>query len=162
MSIIEEFYNWAKGNNWTVKLRDEPSIELPDEIMNRYPRIPSEYLEFLKLIEYCITPDEQSWFLCIQEYNGTSDDAFSWDEFEKISLIEGDNKNNERIEKFWNSYFPIMLSVGSDYEYYALDVYEEFGSVVNSFQPYFEEPRKVSSSFFEFLDMIMKEELSIT
>ena len=152
---VEVFLEWAKKNGWEVLKRQDCTLNLPGDVLKRFPNIPTEFLEFLKLIEICITPDEKSWFICQNEYNGNSDLAFSWDELEKISLVEGDNSYNKPIIKFWDTHIPIALSVRSGYSYFALDLGSDFGSVVYGYEPEFEEPEKVASSFFEFLEMIM-------
>lgn len=156
MENIKSFLEWAKKNGWEVPNRQKHVVNLPDDILRRYPRIPNEFIEFLKFAEICITPDEKSWFICINEYNGTSDLAFSWDEMERISLVEDDDSYNEPIIEFWDTHLPIALSVRNGYAYFALDVGEDFGAVVYSYEPDFEEPEKVASTFFEFLEMIMK------
>lgn len=155
MEQVGQFLKWAEEKGWQIQCRSKMDIDLPNHILLRYPKIPQEFLKFLKEVEYCITPDEKSWFICLKEYKGTSDFAFTWDEIEKMSLVEGDDSYNEEIIKFWNKHLPIALSVRSEYTYYALDVGDDFGSIVHSFEPYFEEPEKIASSFFEFLDKIM-------
>lgn len=155
MEKVKEFIEWAKKNGWEVVGYQESTLNLPAEVLKRYPKIPNEFLEFLKLAEICVTPDEKSWFICQNEYNGTSDIAFSWDEIEKMSLVEGNDSYNEPIIKFWDTHLPIALSVRNNYAYFALDVGNDYGAVVHSFEPEFEEPEKVTSSLAEFLDMIM-------
>lgn len=43
----------------------------------RYIEIPSEYLDFLRLVKQCITTDEKKWFICEDEFNKKSDIAFN-------------------------------------------------------------------------------------
>jgi len=31
--------------------------------------------------------DEKTWFLCYDEYNGVSESAFKWNEFEETEII---------------------------------------------------------------------------
>lgn len=155
MEIVNTFINWAEKNGWEIQRRQNVEVNLPDNVTTRYHKVPDGFLEFLKRVNVCITPDEKSWLICMNEYCGTSDLAFSWDEIEKMSLVEGDDDYNEPIIEFWNKHIPIALSVRNGYAYYALDIGNDFGSVVYSYEPEFEETEKVASSFYEFLDMIM-------
>lgn len=155
MNKIETFIEWAMKNGWELQRRQDSDVNLPDDIVERYPKIPSDFLNFLRIINICITLDEKSWFICLNEYNGASGLAFSWNEIEKMSLIEGDDEYNQPIIKFWNTHLPIALSVRDGYAYFAIDVGNEYGSIVYGDEPEFEEPEKVASSFLEFLDLIM-------
>lgn len=161
MIRIEEFLKRAKDIGWEVRYREKQELNLPYEILSRYTNIPNEFLRFLELADECVTKDEKSWFLCINDYKGTSDSAFSWDEFEKISLeaAEDDNQYKQEIVKFWDGYLPIAFSLGNGYGYYALDVKNDFGSVVYGYEPEFEEPDKVAASFLEFLEKIIKDHI---
>ncbi len=155
MNKIETFLEWAANNGWEIQQRRDGNINLAKKIFQRYPKIPNEFIEFLRITNICITPDEKSWFLCLNEYNGAADLAFSWNEIEKMSLVEGDNRYNEPIITFWNTHLPIALSVRNGYAYFAIDVGKDYGSIVYGYEPEFEEPEKVASSFYEFLDMII-------
>ncbi len=156
MEKVEIFLEWAKNNGWEILKRQDNILNLPENVLKRYPKIPNEFLEFLKLAEICITPDEKSWLICQNEYNGTSDLAFSWDEMEKMSFIENDDSYNLAIIKFWNTHLPIAMSVRDGYSYFALDVGDDYGAIVYGYEPEFEEVNKISPSFLEFLDMIIK------
>lgn len=155
MNKIKTFIEWALKNGWEIKMRQNSDVNITEEVIQRYPEIPNDFLVFLQSIDICITPDEKSWFLCLNEYNGTSELAFRWDEIEKMSLIEGDNTYNDSIIKFWNNHLPIALSVRNGYAYFAIDVGNDFGSIIYSYEPEFEEPEKIASSFNEFLDLLM-------
>ncbi len=54
---------------------------------------------------------------------------------------------------------PAVLSVRSGYEYYAIDTDSPYGAVVYGCEPEFEEAKKVSDSFIEFLELIMRREI---
>ena len=70
-------------------------------------------------------PDETGWFLCIDDFNGTSDSAYTWNEFEQISLQAAEDSHDEEwkrsIIQFWDDHLPIFLSVRSGYAYYAIN-----------------------------------------
>jgi hypothetical protein len=155
MDKIEQFLDWAEAGGWQVERRESLEIDLPGAIQERYPKIPPEFLEFLKLVKSCVTPDEKAWFLCLDDYHGTGDSAFKWNEMEQMSLVEGDDDYNEPIISFWDNYLPIALSVRNDYAYYAINVKDDFGRVVYGFEPEFEEPSPVSTSLIQFLEAIM-------
>jgi hypothetical protein len=62
---------------------------------------------------------------------------------------------NQPVIDFWNHHLPI--AVRNDYQYFALNVSigDNFGSIVSGYEPEFEEPETVASSFQEFLERIM-------
>ncbi len=159
MDGIEQFIQWAEAQGWQVERRRPSEIELPKNIQERYPQIPLEFLEFLKRVKSCVTPDQKSWFLCLDDYLGTADSAFKWNEMEQISLVEGDDDYNEPIIAFWNQHLPIALSVRDDYEYYAANVGDDFGAVVYGFEPEFEETSQVATSLDQFLEAIISRKI---
>jgi len=52
---IEKFIIWAKDNGWTVKNKIT-KLNLPKDIIERYPNINQEYRQFLNVVENCVTP----------------------------------------------------------------------------------------------------------
>ncbi|WP_370511691.1 hypothetical protein [Brevibacillus sp. AG162] len=57
---------------------------------------------------------------------------------------------------------PIALSVRNGYTYYAIDLGNEFGSIVCGSEPEFEEVEHIASSFDQFLDKIMKNSVNFS
>jgi len=56
------------------------------------------------------------------------------------------------ITSFWDSHFPFMLAVHSDYDYLAIRLTTEgFGSVVHGYAPEWEDPTSIAGSFKAFL-----------
>ena len=86
-----------------------------------------------------IAPDGKAWFLSTNDYFGKSDLAFSWNEFEKISLdsAEGDTEWQQEIIKFLGRYLPVFLSVRNGYSFYAIDTQSLNGTVVYGIAPEF-------------------------
>ncbi len=154
---INQFLAWAKEKGWKIQDRTCIDPDFPSNIIARYKKIPDEFIQFISLVDVCAMPDEKSWFLCISDYSETSDSAFSWNEYEKMSLeaAKDDCEWKKEITEYWDRHLPVALCVRNDYAYYALDVGADFGAVLYSFEPYFEEGEKVASSFLEFLDGIM-------
>ena len=69
--------------------------------------------------------------------------------------LEGldDPQARAEITAFWNSHFPIMLAVHSDYDYLAVRLTPEaFGTIVHGFAPEWEQPAPVGASFNVFLE----------
>lgn len=58
-------------------MKQPPKLALGPPIQARYPNIPTDYLEFLRHVSSCANADETAWFLCEDEYNGTTDKAFA-------------------------------------------------------------------------------------
>ncbi|APM39455.1 SMI1/KNR4 family protein [Clostridium kluyveri] len=160
---IEKFLKWAEDNGWNVKRHQNTDVCLPDNIISRYPSISKEYIEFLKSVNVCIAPDDSSWFLCLDDYNGVSDSAYSWNEIEKLCLEEAENDEEwkQEITEFWDCHLPVYFSVKSGYAYYALNTTGESGSIVHGYEPEFEETDIVTTSFVDFLDAIMKNSIEV-
>lgn len=160
---IKEFIEWAKINSWNIKENENDTVNLCNEVTGRYKVIPYEYIEFLKQIKQCISSSEKSWFLCEEEYNGKSDIAFKWNEFEILSLeaAEDDIEWKSEIENWWDRYFPILMSVNNGYSFYAIDTENEKGTVVCGYEPEFEEVHIVADTFIEFLDLIVNKKIEL-
>lgn len=158
-----EFINWAKKNKWDIEIKTDMKCVLNENITSRYDNIPLEYLEFLKTIKHCISPDEKSWFICEDEYNSTSDTVFRWNEFERLSLeaAENDEVWKEEIASWWDNYLPIIISVDNIYSFYAVDLKKDVGAVVYGMEPEFEETEKVADNLYKFFDLIINSKIKI-
>lgn len=152
-SIIAKLVNAG----WHVGLHDPIQTELPLALVARYPTIPSDYVFFLQSVAYCVNGTETVWFLCREDFDGTSPSAFRWDEWEKMTLESTDSSSMlaSQIHGFWTEHIPIMSSVKAGYAYAALDVAPRlFGYVVAGFEPEFEEPTVICDSFGAFLERL--------
>lgn len=158
-----EFINWAKENSWNLIEKNEFSLKLKDDVALRYKGISGEYIELLKRVKQLISPNEKTWFLCEDEYNGNSDIAFKWNEFELLSLevAEGDDEWKAEIISWWDKKLPIVMSVDGEYSFYAIDLSNNKGSIVKGYEPEFEEAEEVASSIDEFFELIMLNKIEI-
>ena len=156
--MIMNFIEWAESNGWSVIRKHDGKVKLNRKFSKRYPEIPPEYQEFLKLVEEFVSPSEKIWFLCQNDYNDKTDSAFKWNEFEQISLDAAgkDSAWKKEIISWWDKYLPIVMSVQDGYSFYAIDLYNEKGSIVEGFEPEFEEATKIADSLEAFFDLIMK------
>lgn len=157
-----EFINWAKENNWNLIEKNEISLKLKDDVALRYKGILGEYIELLKRVKQLISPSEKTWFLCEDEYNGNSDIAFKWNEFELLSLevAEDDDEWKSEIILWWDEKLPIVMSVDGGYSFYAIDLNNK-GTIVKGYEPEFEEVEEVASSIEEFFELIMSNKIEI-
>ncbi|BCJ95519.1 hypothetical protein acsn021_30880 [Anaerocolumna cellulosilytica] len=152
---INNFIKWALDNKWQlITKNDDEILTLNVKILNRYKNLPKEYLSFLQKVKQGISPNEKSWFICEDEFNDTSGIAFSWNEFESISLeaAEDDEEWSSDITEWWDKHIPIVMSVENGYTFYAIDLSN--GAVVKGTEPEFEETFAVASHFGEFLQKI--------
>jgi len=108
-------------SGWSVRKKATP-LTLDAKLSSRYPSLPADYVELLASVESCPSPDDKAWFLCEQEYNGKTDSAYAWNEFEKQSLdgADDDEEWRKEIVRFWDAHFPMLLSVKSGYAYLAI------------------------------------------
>jgi len=152
-----EFIIWANENGWDITQKSDFQLKVDGSIISRYKEIPKEYVEFLSLVKQCVTPSEKTWFICEDEFNNSSDHAFKWNEFELLSLeaaMDDDSWKSE-ITTWWDSYFPIVMSVEDGYSFYAIDLTNDKGAIVRGYEPEFEKVEKVANTLEEFLELIM-------
>ena len=133
---IDEYLALLRSKGWTIT-EASGAAELNDEVRRRYARVPEQYLKFLSRVASCVNKDETVWFLCVADYNGTSEAGFAWNEFEKIDL-EGagdDTEWRDETVAFWDNHLPFLLSVAGEYAHRSFRVTgETFGSVVDGYE----------------------------
>jgi len=130
--------------------------ELSDNILDRYKKIPTGYLDFLNQFEVIINNDDDVWFVSIEDFNEETETDFPWNAFELMSLeaFEEDKEESERIRDFWDNHIPILMSV-REYEYLAICLVEDkFGEIVHGIEPEFEEVSKICNNFEELMDLM--------
>lgn len=100
------------------------------------------------------SPDDAVWFLSRADYDRQSEEAFSWDFIENLSLeaAVGNDETNE-VNRFWSFHRPILLSVRDRYSYLAV---RDDGAIVHGEEPDFEETTVVSSSIESFLGLLSR------
>ncbi len=159
--MINTFMAYIKEHGWNIKLNEMQNVSLPEAITSRYTNIPKQWLEFAKNIKQMISADETMWFLCSGDFNMQDAGAFQWNEWELISLesAKGDTEWENEIKKFWDNHLPIVMSVKGAYSYYAISIKD--GSVIHGTEPEFAECEVVASSFTDFMEKIVKNELQL-
>jgi len=154
---ISEFMIWANENGWDITEKSEVQLNVDSSIISRYKEIPNEYLDFLSIVEKCISPNEQTWFICEGEFNNSSDSEFKWNEYELLSLEAAmdDEIWKSEITAWWDNYLPIVMSVDGGYSFYAIDLTNDQGAIVRGYEPEFEEVEKVANTLEGFFELIM-------
>ncbi|MFC4305324.1 SMI1/KNR4 family protein [Cohnella boryungensis] len=158
---IGEFMTWANENGWDIAGKSGFELNLSSSVISRYKDIPNEFLDFLRRVKRCITPNEKTWFNCEDEFNNSSDLAFKWNEFEVLSLEAAmdDSIWKSQITAWWDNYVPIVMSVEGGYSFYAIDLTN--GAIVRGYEPEFEEVDKVASTLEQFLELIMSNSIEL-
>ncbi len=156
---IDNLLKTLLKNQWKINTYTNPLLVFENERINQnLERLPNSFLYFLSYVQSAVNLGDSAWFLCKDDYNEKSDAAFKWNEFEKESLEaakEFDDLYFE-IKKFWDSHLPIMLSVKRGYSHISLSLCENsFGAVVLGDEPEYEEVEKITSSFDEFIEVII-------
>ena len=115
----------------------------------RYQNVPEEWLAFVTNFADIINSTDDMWFLTCETY------LDSYNDFENMSLeaAVGDEAWTTEIKEFWDNTFPIIMSVGGDYQYYAIEL--DTGHVVQGWEPEFEYPSVVAESFVEFIEKLV-------
>lgn len=159
MSVTSSFFDWARQEGWQLTLTEEPR-EAPQQAFQRYAPPPAAYIAFLRQVELLCNPDDNCWFLTVDDFADTASDL-PWhaSSFEQMSLeaAEDDPEWSGDIKAFWDKHLPIVFSVSGDYEYYAIHL--EDGAVVNGYEADFEEADPVASSFEDFLQKVIEGEI---
>ena len=150
-----DFIVWANENGWDITKKSGLQLNLDSSIIARYKEIPNEYLEFLSVVEQCVTPNEMTWFICENEFNNGSETEFKWNEYELLSLEAAmdDAVWKSEITTWWDNHLPIVMSVDGGYSFYAIDLSN--GAIVRGYEPEFEEVDKIADNLEEFLGLIM-------
>ena len=153
VAIVQEL----RARGWSVQEHLNSAFRLPPAIAARYPRLPESLLEFLSGLALCVDATETTWILCQSDYDGTGSSAFSWDEWEKLSLsVAGNPDDIAKVRAFWDGHFPFMFSVGSGYAFHAIcTAPDKFGRVVEGCEPDFEEALPVADSFEVFITSVI-------
>jgi len=147
-----------RERGWTIKEQVGHTFHLPAAIAIRYPRLPVSLIEFLSGLTSCADSSQTTWFLCQSDYEGTSNSAFRWNEWEQVSLdsARGDTRWITQIRAFWDSHFPFLYSVHSGYAFHAVcTAANRFGQIVAGYGPEFEEVSPVADSFESFLSTFL-------
>ncbi len=141
-----------EARGWTFRRATSREPLLPPEVNRRYPRVPAELVAFLEGLDSGVNADETVWFLCREDFRRTDDQAFRWDEFERMVLEHASPEVQQRTRQFWDRHLPFMLCVHSDYDYLAVDLdARAYGAIVHGCGPEFEETSPVAASFEQFL-----------
>lgn len=150
---LQEYLELLKSKGWRVELWDGATPPaLSPSFTLRYPRIPADYVQFLQRVKLCENADETVWFLCLDDYNNTSDSSWAWNAMEQTYLEEEtDEMRRGEIVEFWNRHMPFMFSIGGEYAYLAFRVSDvPFGSVVEGWEVLTEASER-ARSFEEFV-----------
>ncbi|HEL4244291.1 SMI1/KNR4 family protein [Stenotrophomonas maltophilia] len=148
--LYSGFLKFLVAKGWSLVGRSDRDGVSPssDNLVNS--DIPAYYLEFLLNFLSLANEDESRWFVSIEEFAGVSDSAFSWDEFEKMSIDAAmTDADGEDVRKFWVEYLPIFIAVDRDYQFVGLD--RSSGVVVHGVEPDFESVTRLAETFDEFL-----------
>ncbi|WP_448135085.1 SMI1/KNR4 family protein [Stenotrophomonas rhizophila] len=152
-----EFMNFLVSKGWLLIAKDDSGdsegVAIADKTTGA--PIPNSYLEFLKRFKSLSNADESRWFISTEGFSGNSDSAFSWNEFEKMSLDAAmTDRDAEDVRTFWGRHLPILMAVDGDYQYIALD--RMSGAVVHGVEPDFESVSNLADSFDGFMVAVME------
>jgi hypothetical protein len=154
MSDLLRALRGLRANGWVIT-ELETRASLPAEIRARYGWLPDDALRLVESIESAVRKDEKTWMQTERDFAGTSESAFSWNEWEKQSLDATDDATEAaKIVAFWSDHFPLFMSVRDGYAYLAV----EKGTlrVVEGDEPEFEEARVVAHTVLEMLERMAR------
>lgn len=136
--------------------------ELSSDFLNRYSNIPADYKEFLQQFQIIANESDNVWFNSIEDFNGESDSAFRWNEFELMGLeaLADDKESCDMIRRFWDSHIPVLMSVKDGYRYLSIDLSpDNYGKIYYGIEPEFEESSEfVCDGFNHLLEMLSSNE----
>lgn len=159
--MTEELLACLKNQGWKIEMNMENGCVLPDEISSRYKNIAPHWYDLISGLNVLMSEDETTWFLCCKDFCEQGENAFQWNEWEKISLesAEDDEEWKKEISAFWDTHFPIVMSVKDGYSYYAMSM--EDGAIVYGCEPEFEECETVAECFDDFMKKIANGKIRI-
>jgi hypothetical protein len=106
-------------------------------------------------MERCVSPDKTAWLLGAADFSPGSTE-YRWNEFEEMALEFAESDlERQSVRTFWNHHFPFLLSVRSDYDYFAVRVSD--GAIVLGSAPEWEEPSLIAESFDRFVEKLTSE-----
>ncbi len=146
-----------KAYGWKLILKESHTLSLPSNFTSRYPYIPESYKEFLMNVKSLSNTDDTMWFLTEDEIVGNTDSAFTWDEFERLSIDATKDSPilKQEINDFWSNHLPILFSVKSGYEYWAIKTSgEDVNKIVHGVEPEFEAVSFVADNLLDFLSQL--------
>lgn len=154
----------ARALSESLKLRFE-AVSQPQTLsaafLQRYPRLPADYLDFLQSFARLETADETSWFNSVHDFNSSKPASeFAWNEFELQSLdaCADDTEALQAVQNFWRAHLPFVISVRSGYAYFAIGVAQyNWGQVFFGEEPEYEEAALVAGSFTDWINALIKE-----
>ena len=80
-----EFHNKLIKGGFNVEA-SSTEFKISLGFLERYPNAPSDYLNFLKSFTNISTTSDTSWFNSIDDFDKKSDNEFTWNAFELMSL----------------------------------------------------------------------------
>ena len=151
---MKDAFEKLSERGWEVKRCREPKT-LPNDVSERYTWLPSDVLSVLGRIENAFSPDETSWFNTCALIRGEVEVAFTWDEWERMSLTaaEGFPQFLLSTRVFWDNHFPFFMSVKSGYAFAA--VRRDFKIVVGEELEFEETDDVVADDFTQFLNLLV-------
>jgi hypothetical protein len=149
----DRIFEALKQRGWEIRLLDA-AVPIPAPIEQRFPWLPRDVRSLVENVATAVSADQRAWFVTATVLTGESDVAFSWDVWERQSLLAAasDEALSSRIRAFWDAHFPVMYSVKTGYGYFAIE--KGTHRVVHGLEPEFEEIGVVAESFAEFLEMV--------
>ncbi len=160
--MVDKFVAFLEQSGWRITKNENRGDISSNEILKKYSNLPAEFVELIEKYSCISSADDTTWFLCLNDYDSESDVAFTWNEFEKMSLeaAEGDAGWQKEIEEWWQDKLPILMSVGSGYSYYAIDIVNG-GKIINGYEPEFEETDVVAENFDDFMDKVINGKIGL-
>lgn len=114
----------------------EPPLDEQRPVPRSLLRFPAAFGAWTVAFSRLANADETAWFLSVEDYRGTADSGFAWNELETLSLeAAADPEQAAAVAAFWTEHLPVLLAVGGDYEYLAI---RADGRIVHGGEPEFE------------------------
>ncbi len=159
MNALDEFLESVTLAGWVIEMREPTPVDLSGIVHSRFPQLPDDFRDFLVRVQKCVNPTNNAWFLCEENYLGSGEDVWRWNEWEIMSLsaASDDAEWQSEIRSFWATHMPIAMSVMGDYGYLAIAYGgERPGRIVQGFAPEFESPLNVANSYSELMELMAK------
>ncbi len=134
-----EHYFWAplRTAGWRV-LELKTRRVIPPPILQRYPWLPLDLIDFLETTAFANNAHKTAWFVTSPEIHGVSGAPRVWNECELESLASAaaEPPRQVQIREFWDTHFPLLHLVGLGHAYLAVE--RETQALVYGEDPFYE------------------------
>lgn len=150
-ALIQPALEQLQRLGWQLRWR-LPGAALPDAVVQRYGRIPTDVAWFLEHVHSCAHPQDHAWLIGAASFLATDPEGFGWDAWERMCLDAADPEEGDHVRRFWDTHLPVAAAVHSGHDVFVVRTRgADAGMIFHGASPEFEALSPVASSLQAFL-----------